>query len=79
MIKKVFSIILISLFVFSVYAQAAENTEENPVQETAAVEAEIKADAAVEEKAAESEAELSAEEIKSLVDEVAEAYEQVSA
>ena len=79
MIKKVFSIILISLFVFSVYAQAAENTEENPVQDTAAVEAEIKADAAVEEKAAESEAELSAEEIKSLVDEVAEAYEQVSA
>ena len=48
MIKKVFSIILISLFVFSVYAQAAENTEENPVQETAVVEAEIKADAAVE-------------------------------
>ena len=42
MIKKVFSIILISLFVFSVYAQAAENTEENPVQDTAAVEAEIK-------------------------------------
>ena len=39
MIKKVFSIILISLFVFSVYAQAAENTEENPVQETAVVEA----------------------------------------
>lgn len=79
MIKKVFSIILISLFVFSVYAQTAENTEENPVQETAAVEAEIKTEAAVEEKAAESEAELSAEEIKSLVDEVAEAYEQVSA